>query len=590
MSSPEIRAALIELQRTSSQARARHLTRILRIAAASTQMDVPTRKAVEEALAARHVTPPPPPSLQLQVGETWLLLHDRDASTGLVAKLQCVPLEAGETLPNVEFRSEIGRASRGMLATLGRACRTLIDHRQVSIRVGEPVLDQYEITGGSLGLAVVVASVSRQLGRSPLAEVVGTAQVTDSGELRPVAFLGEKLAALRSAWPGVRLVVVAKDQEVTDDDLGNLEVFRAGRLEDALPRFGLDHCQLPKASIEDHQTRLDGFAKDHAKPHGVADWQRLAFEAWETAEALASVGDHQSAGRALSHSARFSLHAGDSDTAIRTLSGIDFQSGNVPSELRAAKLIADATVAIDACKFDAAVKSASAAVASMTTDRTTKEQHLLYGQALGTHGRALLHGGDLAAAEPILRATIDHFERFIPYEAPRSRCALATCLRLSRQPQAALEEIDRALRETEGFPLYALSATTQFYLRLERGRILIALARWSEAIEDLLCVRRGQPDEHDYPRLGATRDLALAMQEVGKSTEARQMLRTCLDVARESVGTIGATAAIAAGRCLSGSTQSMGVDASELHEIWSKFFGNDLSPEALRNALESWVY
>ena len=128
----------------------------------------------------------------LRSGETYLLLHDIVSAHGAAPRIRAVP-NGAERAFSLETESEIDRARRGLLSVAARACRALPD--DILLSGFELPLDASIIEGGSLGLSVCVALVSRALTRPPRDGVDGYAIVSTEGTLLPVVHLDTILEA-----------------------------------------------------------------------------------------------------------------------------------------------------------------------------------------------------------------------------------------------------------------------------------------------------------------------------------------------------------------------------------------------------------
>ncbi|GEM_PF-4060466 len=87
--------------------------------------------------------------------------------------------------------------------------------------------------GTSVGLAFLLALASRATGLRLPADLVATAEITETGELRPVGGLEGKLAGLAAIAPGVRRVLVAHGQSTGPVPEG-LEIVRVRTGREAL--------------------------------------------------------------------------------------------------------------------------------------------------------------------------------------------------------------------------------------------------------------------------------------------------------------------------------------------------------------------
>ena len=440
------------------------------------------------------------------------------------------------------------------------------------------------IVGHSLGLSSAVVTLSVATGKAPLSDVAGTATVDAEGRLGPVRHLAEKVSALRRQWPSVRKVVVADGQPVPDFDR-SVAIIHASSLSSACSAFGLSLDDLPACAIEDRISTLANLRSEHSNAHDSAQWFALSARAWETARALgAEPRCLRDAGEALLLAALFASHSGDNQQALEILEGVhEDQLGPYPA-LQARKLIYRAASSIDASPIEAA-ETARRAVDICETLAAGDRAELL-GQALGTHGRALLHRGDIAEARPLLEKALAHHRQHAHGEWPRSACYLATCLRRGGHPKDALVVAQEALAETERSSSWRIAQTTAIYLRLERGRILADLGRLEDALQDFESVQRSQDNAAAYPRLGAHRSVVEVLVRLGRSTEATSHLRTCLEVALgRGSDTLRRVGAVAAGEALLRNDALL--PREELEAAWQAGFS---STDDVERVVRSWVY
>jgi tetratricopeptide (TPR) repeat protein len=259
-------------------------------------------------------------------------------------------------------------------------------------------------------------------------------------------------------------------------------------------------------------------------------------------------------------------------------------------------LVVRASGSIDRDDLDAAVRQAALAVnKSGALDRG--ERIRIYGQALGTHGRALMHAGRNVDAEPILReATVHHraHARTMPTELARSLSYLATCVRRVGRFADALETVEEAIRiNTPDALQWAAARVNETYLRLERGRILLAMGNHDEAERALLDVAPHDPIT-TYPRLGAERSLLTLRLATGHHESAHQAFRRCLEagrslLARGETSTHAKVAAVGAAEgmnCLSVTVS----ERANAEALWTKAFGTQPTDDEIRKVLAMWIF
>jgi tetratricopeptide (TPR) repeat protein len=578
MKRSEFEDALRQLSAAKTIARARMLVREL--IQAAPRMDAPLRADLLRIAATHGISVARIDAAALAVGEAWVLLFEAP-NTGCVARLRATFGRHGDERLSLEVR----RAFRGLVRTAAKARRRIDHHAPPAVDIDAPYA-RFEIEGSSLGLSVAIATLSVITGRSPLSAVAASAQVRDDGTLAPVEHLVPKLAALAKSAPEVTRVVVARGQ-IIQGYQGPIEIVAAEHLAQALALSGLALEELCEAHSETYVDHLASLRSENNRPHAADEWRRLSIEAWEIAAALVE-DDREKSAEALVLASLFAIHAGDpSDAAVLLREVSDIDAMRYP-ELHARKLIAAASRSIDVDRFAEATAFAQEAIALCDSPRQRDRE--LLGQALGTQGRALLHSGDAVSAEPILRRAVELHRQFCPRERPRSACYLATCLRKMGHLSEALDTIDDALAELAR-PRWDLDVTTALYLRLERGRIVLALGDATSAIKEFELVKAGQSGDSSYPRAGAMRDLARALRFVHEDERAHATLAACVATARsmaERVPTIARVAGAAAGEAILDGVTS--IAATELADAWRAAFGGDASPEPIRQILRNWVY
>ncbi len=209
----------------------------------------------------------------------------------------------------------------------------------------------------------------------------------------------------------------------------------------------------------------------------------------------------------------------------------------------------------------------------------------LWGQALGTKGRSLLHAGFAEEAERWLRDAVTHHAAHRKEDEPRSATYLATCLRRLGRLGEAFAAIEHALKRLEELPKFDTREMTKLYALLERGRIHVAVGRDIEAVADLERVRRTQGETTAYPGLGALRSLVGLLKRLGRLDEARAHLEACARVANAKQTTnVARIAAVAVGEELL--SEGPMLPREQLQRIWQDVFGEAAHATVVR----SWFY
>jgi tetratricopeptide (TPR) repeat protein len=580
MKRTEFETKLRELK-NASLARARMLAEDL--APHAHRVDAVLREEFRTTLERHGLTRPAFAAVSLLPGETWLLLYEAPRD-GWAVRLRA---SYDVALPTIDDRlaAEVRRAHRGLLSSAARACRQLGRSSPPSVDLDVP-FGTFEIEGSSLGLSVAVAALSAGVGRAAATHVAGSAQVGDDGQLWPVEHLAPKLDALHRSWPEVTQVVVASRQKLPEGYASPVQLAPCENLGDAIRVFGLTLDDLPQARLDDFRDRVARFRTDNGRASTASEWARLSDVAWETSSALAADEPEKSVEAAL-WAALFAVHSGDPAAADAFLRRVPSETTARFPELHARQLITSASNQIDAERVDEAIALSERAV-KLCDVLSSRDRRDLLGQALGTHGRALMHAGRLNEAEIVLRRAVAHHRAEMPREAPRSECYLATCLRLAGRAKDALVVVYGALGAAAAFAnRWNDAVTTSLFLHLERGRVYGALGMWREAAAEFSLVRDAQLEDAAYPRLGALRGLALALRALGQVTEADEALRACLAVARVArEPIIRQVAAIAAGEALNSGVPTAFPEI-ELKSVWTSAFGADTD---IRDVLRRWIY
>lgn len=586
----ELAARIEAIARAESRPRARRLARDLEPWIGA--LDVALREKLVIALASwsLDVTPARGPA-SLGVGEAWLLLH-AGGRDGHVARLRA-RARAGDLSETLTSEVELAIPLRALARVAARACRKLPGdiEETIALEVCGPAAGSFGVVGRSFHLAAAAALLSRALRRAADPTRAGSACVGPDGVLLPVEHLDEKVSALRRDFPDVRTVVVATGQALPPRT--DVKFVEAPTLADGLVELGLDHRQLPASLLDDHADRARLLSGLSMRPHSTREWRRHSIDAEESAIALAE-HDPTESGECRAWAALFALHAGDTSAAQTLLDGHHAQVRNENPALDAWMHIIAGTTLIDRDQFLEAAAEATVAVEKCAS-LERRDRSRLTGQALGTHGRALMHAGRWAEAETSLRRSVEHHRAEAPGEVPRSLCYLATCSRLAGRPDQALDIVEEAVRLNEpNLARHATALATVAYLRLERGRILIELVRYEEAEADLLEVAP-RHDVATYPRLGAERSLVrLRLAREEWAPRARQAFARCVQAARlllddgRSV-TLARVAAIG----LAEGIERLELATSESQEaasLWERSFGTAATPSEFERARAKWIY
>lgn len=524
----------------------------------------------------------------LGVGESWLLLTHANGCDGLTGRLRLLRNVDPDPRLDATGLNAMRDVHHGVLQLLAQNGHQLPPGtRPTSCRLDLSAATS-SVEGASLGLATAIALVSLGLDRPPRSDVAASAVVNVAGELKPVLHLDAKVKDLARRRPNVRIVLVAGAQDVPVDVPSSLQVRHCASLAEALDTAGLDVRQLPKAPLDDYLVRLETLLKREAqRSHGPEEWLDLAQQAFECAHALLTEPSCiDSAARGFACAALFAVHGGRDDLA-RTFHGRVEELGlAVSPAIQAWLAIGNATRAIDG----EPEKAASLAEETLAAVRALpmQEQGALLGQALGTLGRAHLHAGRALDALPFLKQAVEHHKAHDPREVPRSMTYLATGLRHAGHVEEATRVIEEALSRVRSAPRWAVSATTERYARLERGRCALERGDAKGSLPDFEFVtEHGGDTDGEHPRISAVRGLHAAYRRLGDAEQARRHLERCLVVAETSekaiyrkLGVMAIGDALLAGEKL----------PNDLLEVWERATAVSSRRDAVQEFVERWVY
>lgn len=523
----------------------------------------------------------------LAFGETYLLAYEPNAKAGSVVRMR-----AGSPAARLVRSSQcaIEQARFGLEAVLRQHnCGAPLDRSLISPSIG--LMDTAQdvlVDGASLGLSSAIAILSLWLRQPPRASVAGSARIDAAGRLIPVEWVDEKAKALLDAWPNVKTIVVAQGQAWRE--MPHQGIKEAKTLWDAFEHFGLapTAASLPEISPDELERIVATFESENRGGRSLDDWRILADQAHYCATALESSA---AAMKALGWAALFALHSGDHERADQLAKSIPESS---LAELdRAARVwvkITQASLQIDR-SAPGAVAFAEECLAEAAL-LEGEQRNMLYGRALGTLGRTLMHQSRVREALQYLLEAAEHHRDRYPHEEPRSRTYQAIALRLLGQNREALEIIEGALAKAATLKRHSATASVP-YLELERGRVMLALGRPELAVEAFRLVEKDGKNDENHPRISAVRGLAAAYRRNDRLEAAADALSRCLAVAERGVKPIHKLAARAAGDALVDVAAGLasGVEETKLHAVWRKHFdGADNSDAAIRATLEPDIY
>jgi tetratricopeptide (TPR) repeat protein len=444
------------------------------------------------------------------------------------------------------------------------------------------------IIGDSLGLSTCVCLASSLLGRPALPEVAGTADIDSTGKLQKVGAIGPKIEGLRKAYPSVKKIVIAEEEE--NVDLGEFEFVRRGNVLDALEVFGLHLRGLEEIDAPDLQKleqRVEAFRLENDSHYELEKWLALRSEALYIAKRLPQ---GELAATALAWAAIFATHAAEPDWAMAALRSVREEALADNPLMQTWRLIMLATTAIDNELYADAEEPCRRALLSLEKLYDVHRREIK-GRVLGTVGRVHMHAGRYDEGVKWLREGVAFHQENLPREAARTACYLATCLRMGGDPEQARQVVEEALHSTETYARYTASTISRLYLRLERGRCRQALRRLADAAEDFEFVDREQAGEpRAHPKISAIRGLAAVYRRIpGYEKQSIQRLNVCLKLAKEINGKPAAMAA--ADAILDHAEGSEpGVPVEDLWKVWLRTFEQADTTEKLRRVRDGFVY
>jgi tetratricopeptide (TPR) repeat protein len=573
----ELDAYLADLRRTRAPAARARLLDALRQAMAEPWFDASDYASVQEACSASGVIEPGWSPGTLGIGEAWLTVYRPALAQAAVVRLVVEDRRRHDL--RGALKHEVENALAALQAVAGSACRRLPAELGPGCVALEASGLTLEVEGGSLGVAVCAAALSRALDRPARAGVAASAAVSLDGTLSPVAFLDAKLRALRLARPDVTRFLVAAGQKFSRESAEGIQVIPCHTLTEALRELGLDPAELGAMSLAEYRRRAGELEHIDGRTHSLAGWLEQARQALEIASALESHRDFRSAQHCRTWATLFAIHGGDPDLASDLLAQVD--AAQLPRKLAAWKTIVEASHLIARNPVEA-VERGEAAV-SLAQALPDEDREDLLGRAYGTLGRALMHSGRLGEAEVTLRSGAAHHREHSPWEEPRSLCYLAQCLRLSERYEEARSTAVEAIASTD-------DDKARLFLELERGRALLALGRPLEALEAFEHIAARQELDSDYPGIAALRGLAAAHRAIGDAEKAAQELRRCIGVAQgQKPGSpVRAIALMAVGDLLVATPRDSW--PPELVALWQSEFPATLEPEAIGARVLAQVY
>ncbi len=455
-------------------------------------------------------------------GHVPVVLYDEENDRGVLAELvirvadTVRDAEAWERAPMLRSiaRETLRHAHRAAAALAHGGVAPAFGMHRFELRV-DGDHGRLAVDGNSLGLSAALAFLSVWSGRGIDRGIAPIATI--AWGLAPV---GAEAAKARALPPGVR-ALVATDSALEDDD-----AVRAAKLEDAARRAGLALSDVTFASRSrrdlerELQALVEAVENDELGRVPNAGWLDVADRIRALTDALAAMG--VDVARARAFGALAYTHGGAFDDAIDLLRGVDRDACDDLATRTLCDVVALGAL-IDKGAQDAPDGTAlrgrlEADVAELRESR----QGALLGRALGTLGRVELHSRRPDSALPLLHEAIEAHREREPHEVPRSRMYYAMALRMSGEPEEALDELRLAQRELETLTRpYSgeYEASCRRFIEYELARTLVALERYEEALEP---ATRAIEDcgPAAWPALGLYRTRAWALRMLGEAQAA----------------------------------------------------------------------
>lgn len=519
---------------------------------------------------------PAPVIAPVGVGEALLLVCDGATRRGRTLRLRALPNASGSSCFGDRAQRQVRQAQRALLDAIyqrGRSWPSNVARAEGATVEG---LSAHELVDEeSLGLSVAVAELSRATQQTPRATIAASAIVDSKGTLRAVAFLPEKIAALRADWPAVDTLVVAEGTGEIADLPSGFTVIRARTLSDAIGYFGLSFDALPSSSTEHAELIESALERQSRRPHSPDEWSALADDATNASLVLAADGAQDRALRVRAWAALFRVHAGRSYEV--DAAEVSHDPALYDPRVVAAMAVSQATAAIDA------TPETCVSIAQSTVERARAcGDRAILARALGTLGRALTHAGAPARAEEHFRAAIALWSEVEQPQIAQTLCYLATSLRRAGRVDEAAAIAEEALARSARRESTAYANETARFAWLELGRCQFERRMLDEAEVSLGRVVRDAFGDGSYPNIGALATRCAVRLELGDDRGAQDDLARCARIAAGH-DPIARTAMQAIGWRL------LRPDPPEEHRaLWTSRLAAERS--MIERALREWVY
>ncbi len=367
------------------------------------------------------------------------------------------------------------------------------------IELVSPDGERFEIDQDSLTLPAILAFASLWT-RVPLpANLAATGTVQRDRRVGAVAWVPEKALALAAVCEaaGFSPRLLLEPSSALELELPGVTAVPVADVAQALGYAGLlpvgDGYRPEIETVRDGERRLQQLIGDvrdqQLEPYshvaGIPPWTMLADQLAWLVQALEARGCRNPPllvdGRCAAAEAY--SHAGEIPRAMRVLGDTEPPS-QASQQARFAWHVRTLAGKLDSRDWDAVGTQVS--VVQDELRKLTPDVHAQQaGAAMGTMGRALLHGGRAADALPLLQAGVDHHVLHQPAETGRSRIYLAMAMRRLGRLDDARAELEQARADIDADTREhgrSYHASTLMYWRYERARLALEAGDPAEAI------------------------------------------------------------------------------------------------------------
>jgi tetratricopeptide (TPR) repeat protein len=474
-------------------------------------------------------------------GRVAILLCEEDTGQGFVAELEVWLDEQHDSNALWTKAPQLERHARRVIRSAFKAAASLTatgaapwDLSQHRLRLKPPVQfpledTSLEIDGASLGLPAVLAFASLWSDTVVAGDIVATGALR-GGSLAPVSGVTSKARRIVELAGHDRLRLLCHPVNVAEaEGIGEGVV----TLAEALQSCGIDLGRMDSTrmgSVRERERVLDQLVRDAQEQNLTraderGSWLEIADRMSRLVASLdGAPGVSCDLDEARCHASLAYTHAGEVEDAVQLLRTV----GNLESRalpLRALHAIGQLNVDIDHDDLDSeAARASFGNLESLVGELRKRDDERQLGRALGTLGRARMHQHRLQNALLLLEEAVERHttDEHLRYELARSRVYLAMALRMAGRPEDGLTQLRQAEDELTRYtlpvsPEYATATT--MWVWYERARVLVALGRFEEALEDTARAQK-QCEYVWWPQIGILRTRAWALRSLLREREA----------------------------------------------------------------------